>query len=304
MNRSPMLATRRAIAAVTVSMLVTSAAGAAHAQTEPPRDDRHLGLMLGATIAGAVLGAAIDVQLDTPRLSFELHAGAAPPPPPPEAWPVPPPEAWPAPPPEAWPAPPLEAWPAPPPCCYEAPPPAVVVAQPPAPPPKWRQLGFGVSGLVQTPGSGKSSTAGVAVSFHGRTSSRTQLAIELQSLAVDRSADQSRRSDVAGLVAGRLYLWNAALVPYLDLAGGLGRASFTTNELHVTAAQLIGRAGLGLELRLGRHLLLEGMLAEVERVRFDGGSGATAPDSAAGGATVIANREASTELRGGVAYRF
>jgi hypothetical protein len=141
--------------------------------------------------------------------------------------------------------------------------------------------------------------AGGALSLQARTSSRSLFALELQSLASAREAlDGRSRTDLGALLSGRFFLWNAAVAPYLDLAGGMGQAFVDAGSLHARAPQFIGRIGVGLELRLGPHLVLEAQVADVHRLRLDAGG----PSIAA--AALIGDHERSTELRGGVALRF
>ncbi|HET6149290.1 MAG TPA: hypothetical protein VFH68_17260 [Polyangia bacterium] len=246
----------------------------------PPPPARRLGMAISA----ALLGAAIGVELVLPRFRFELHADATPPPPPP--------------PPYDYPAAP------PPPCCYAPPPPPPVMIAEPAPlapqEPDFPRFGVAVNGLIQsTQTSGApAATAGVAVSLQARTSRRSIFAIEVQSLDAERSS--RRRTDQAGLLVGRLFLWDHPIAPYLDLAGGLGRAAIDTQNASVATSEVIGRVGLGLEMRLGPHLVLEGQVARVYKLRLDHEPGGPQPADP----TFIGERELATELRGGLAYRF
>jgi len=275
---------RRAVtgraAALALSVLTTlAAARPARADFEaPPPPARRLGMAISAALAGVAIG----VELVVPRFRFELRADATPPPPYPYPYAAPP----------------------PPPCCYQPPPPPpVVIAAPP--PPVWREpdfprYGVAVNGLIQsmqTAGT-PAATAGLALSLQARTSRRSLFAVELQSLDAERSASR-RRTDQAGLLVGRLFLWDHALAPYLELAGGLGRAAIDTQFASVATSEVIGRAGLGLELRLGPHLVLEGQVAQVYRLRLEHEPGGQPADP-----TFIGEREQATELRGGLAYRF
>ena len=149
-----------------------------------------------------------------------------------------------------------------------------------------------MAGLVEAPQSGQLPLGGMAATMQFRTSSHSLLSLEVQSLGAHRRSDDTRRSDLAGLVGGRVFLWNAAFAPYLELAGGLGQASLRTRELEVHAVQLLGRLGLGLELRLGRHLVLDGQIAQMHRLVFD-----EEGDTAEG-------HERATVFRGGVGLRF
>jgi hypothetical protein len=227
--------------------------------------------------AGFAIGGALALELFSPQLWFEIHAGELPPPPPPVL---------------------------PPPCCYAPPPPPppieMMVAAPPPPEAAPVHLGLAVAGLFQSAGAGQSPIAGVAASLQVRTSPRSLFGLELQSLASDRQPTRSRRNEVAGLMAGRLFAWDAALAPYLELAGGLGHASIDTAALEVSASQLIGRVGLGLELRLGPHLVLDTQLAQVHRLRLDDQPRLVAANDPA----FIGAHEQSTEVRMGLGYRF
>jgi hypothetical protein len=178
-------------------------------------------------------------------------------------------------------------------CCYE---PAVLEAVLDA-----VQLGFSVAGVVQSPPIGGLPLGGIAAALRIQPSSQSLLALEIQSLGAEQGPDGPRRHELAGLVVGRVYLWNAPLAPYLELAGGLGRASVEMNAFEVRASQLVGRIGIGLELRLGQHLALEGEIAQVHRLRLgDDPSYDSDPCCAA----LLDHHERATELRGGLAFRF
>jgi hypothetical protein len=255
----------------------------AHAQMAPADSGPRLGLAIRQV--GFAIGGALALELFAPRVWFEIHAGevpASPPPPSPPSPPSPPPLA------------------PPPPCCYAPPPAVVMVAPEPAREAEPLHVGLAVSGLFQSP-SGQSSIAGLAASLQIRTSPRSLFGLELQSLTSDRAATSaSRRDELAGLMAGRLFAWDAALAPYLELAGGLGHASIDTQALEVSASQLIGRVGLGLELRLGPHLVLDTQVAQVHRLRLDDQSHMVAANDPA----FIGQHEQSTEIRCGLGYRF
>jgi len=278
MNRTQARSVR---SATTILLGVLVAAGLmtrdAHAQAMGPDPDAHVALSLRA--AGVAVGAALAANLFAAHLWLELGADEAPPPRPP--------------------FPPL------PPCCYVPPPPPVVMVAPMplAPPSHPMQLGLAVSGLVQSPSSapGQSPIAGVAAALQVRTSARSILGLEVQSLTSDRTTTtHSRRDELAGLMAGRLFPWDAPFAPYVELAGGLGRASIDTNALVVDVSQLIGRAGIGIELRLGPHLVLDGQLAQVHRFNLDHQS----RDLAASDPAFVGEHERLTELRCGLGYRF
>jgi hypothetical protein len=153
-------------------------------------------------------------------------------------------------------------------------------------------IGLAVAGLVETPQSGQLPLGGMSAALQFRTSRHSLLSLELQSLGAHRRSDDARRSDLGGLVAGRVFLWNAAFAPYLELAGGLGRGSIRTSAFEVHAVQLLGRVGVGLELRLGRHVVLDGQIAQMHRLRFDEDGGSTE------------GHERSTVFRGGLGLRF
>jgi hypothetical protein len=136
---------------------------------------------------------------------------------------------------------------------------------------------------------------GTAGTLQLRTSENSLFFLELQATRADRPWDGLEREDTAGLVGTRLYLWDGWLTPYLDLAAGLGQASFHCCAYHVEAAQFIGRYGLGLELRLGRHLAFEGQVAQVHRLRLDEDPTYVVP---------LDDHERAVEVRGGVAFRF
>ena len=277
MNRTSIRPVRAGAVALTLIVAAAAMAPEARAQQAPADFGPRLGLAIGQ--AGFAIGAALGVEIFAPRLWFEIHAGETPPSYAP--YPSNPPPA--------------------PPCCY-APPPPVMMAAPVPPPfePDPVRLGLAVSGLFQSPGSGQSPIAGVAASLQVRTSPRSLFGVEVQSLASDRQTTRSRRDELAGLLAGRLFAWDAALAPYLELAGGLGHAAIDTQALEVSASQLIGRVGVGIELRLGPHLVLDTQLSQVHRLRLDDSSRMLAASDPA----FIGQHEQSTEIRGGLGYRF
>jgi hypothetical protein len=270
------------IVALGVIVTATLMAPSAHAQELRiySGSDVSLGRSIGRS--AVAIGGAIALNLFAGRLWFELDAGETPPPPPPLGFP-----------PSA-------------PCCYAPPPaPPVMMMAPVAPPPPADdpvRLGLAVSGLIQSSGaaSDKSPLGGVAASLQFRTSARSLLGIEVQSLTSDRTATQSRRDELAGLLAGRLYPWDAPFAPYLELAGGLGRVAIDSQALEVDAAQIIGRAGVGVELRLGPHLVLDAQVAQVHRFSLDHQVSTVAASDPA----FIGQHEQLTELRGGLGYRF
>jgi hypothetical protein len=181
--------------------------------------------------------------------------------------------------------------PPPPPVYVAAPQPVMMVEGAPAP---WPRLGVGLSGLVATSAGGAVS-AGTAGTLQLRTSENSLFFLELQATRADRSWDGLEREDAAGLLGTRLYLWDGLLTPYLDLAVGFGQASFHCCATHLEAAQFIGRYGLGLELRLGRHLALEGQVSQVHRLRLDDDPTYVVP---------LDEHERAVEVRGGIAFRF
>ena len=83
------------------------------------------------------------------------------------------------------------------------------------------------------------------------------------------------------------------------VAGGFGQArSFECCLGEVAASQLVARYGLGLELRLGRHVVLEGQIAQVHRWNADD------DDHRLLASSMIAPRERAVEARGSLAVRF
>lgn len=198
------------------------------------------------------------------------------------------------------------AYPAPAACCYPppAPTPAVIVHGP-APAFDPPALGLAIGGAAHAPASGQLPVGGVVAALQFRTSSHSLLAVELQSLGARTLSNDTRRSELAGLLAGRVFLWNAALAPYLELAAGLGHTSIESTGLEVNASQLLGRYGLGLELRLGRHLVLEGQIARVHKLRLERDDHGVA--YAAFGPQDdrdVGEHERAVELRAGLAFRF
>jgi hypothetical protein len=239
---------------------------------------------VGAVIVGAVLadivGAAVDAHIHVPPVSVHVETYPAPPPPPPYYY-VPAPPTPPPPPPA---------------------PPFVYVQSPPPPHRDFPQLGLALSGTVQSGGNDYEAVGGVAAALQLRTSRKSLLALELQSVGVRRESDDSRRNDLAALLAGRVFFWNAALAPYLELAGGLGRTSLDVGGWHASTSQLLGRIGLGLELRLGRHVVLDGQIASLHRLRVGDGVHrhvASGPLDAP-----FDEHERATEIRFGGALRF
>jgi hypothetical protein len=67
----------------------------------------------------------------------------------------------------------------------------------------------------------------------------------------------------------RLFPWDWTLSPFVDLAAGFGRASYHCCAYQEHAAQFLGRYGVGLELRLGPHVVLHAQVATVHRRRLD-----------------------------------
>jgi hypothetical protein len=180
----------------------------------------------------------------------------------------------------------------PPPPVY-LPPPQPVVVMEPAPSP-WPNFGIGLSGLAVSSAGGAVST-GTAGTLQWRTSAQSLFFLELQSLRADRAWDGLEREDVAGLMGVRLYAWDSFLTPYLDLAAGFGEASFHCCSTRLDAAQFLARYGVGLELRLGRHLAFDAQVAQIHRLRLDVDTGPVVP---------LDDHERAMEVRGGIAFRF
>lgn len=195
-------------------------------------------------------------------------------------------------------------------CCYGPPPPMsygtpyspTSVASVAYADPQYPRFGLSLMGAVQAGWNARDAVGGVAAALQVRTSPHTMLGFELQSVGARRVNDDSHRNDVAGLLAGRLFFWNAPIAPYLELAGGAGRTNLSGNGYQVSASQLLGRFGVGLEFRLGRHLVLDGQIAQLHRLRLDDDD----PDLAVYGNTVVGfdRHERATELRGGIGFRF
>jgi hypothetical protein len=242
-----------------VTLVSSMLAGPAHAHPGWHRNDG--GAVVGAIVAGAVIGAAVGAMIEPPPpVAVQIYA------PPPPVY-------------------------VPPPVYYATPPPPVMMVAAPAPRPV---LGVSLSGVIDSLG-GDAVSAGTAGALQLRSSPNTLISLELQSLEADRPQDGMRRDDLAGLLGLRLYLWDAWLTPYLDGAVGFGRASFQCCATRESATQFLGRYGLGLELRLGRHLAFDGEIAQVHRLRLDAGSGPVLP---------LEDHERSAEVRGGIAFRF
>jgi hypothetical protein len=273
------------IVALGVIVSATLMAPSAHAQELRIYSGSDAGFGRSVGRSAIAIGGALALNLFAARLWFELDAGEAPPPPPLGFPPVAP-------------------------CCYAPPPPPVMMMAPVAPPPAADdpvRLGLAVSGLIQSSGaaSDQSPRGGVAASLQFRTSARSLFGLEVQSLTSDRTATHSRRDELAGLMAGRLFPWDAPFAPYLELAGGLGRVAIDTQALEVDVAQIIGRAGLGIELRLGPHLVLDAQVAQVHRFSLGHQANTVAAsDPASTDPAFVGQHEQLTELRGGLGYRF
>jgi hypothetical protein len=193
--------------------------------------------------------------------------------------------------------------PVPAPCCY-GPAPVVVHSAPPRP---HAQVGLAISGQAHSPVSGQLPVGGVVGALQFRTSSHSLLALELQSMGARRPSDGTRRDEVAGLLAGRVFFWNASLAPYFELAGGLGHTSIESPAMNVEASQLLGRYGLGLELRMGRHLVLEGQIAQVHKLRLgldDPGDPGYVPVIGLDDDRDVRKHERAVEFRAGLGFRF
>jgi hypothetical protein len=239
-----------------------------------------VGAIAGAVIADAI-GGSVEAAVVTPSVAVQVQSYPAPPPPPPPVY---------------YPAPP--APPPPPPAVYSTPYPASYY--PARARDDYPQLGLSLAGAVQAGWADELPVGGVAGTLQLRTSSHSLLGLELQSLGGYRPSEGTRRTDMAALLAGRLFLWNAALAPYLELAGGLGRTSLEWGAYEARASQLLGRFGVGLELRLGRHLVLDGQIAQLHRLRLDDDG----PRTVATAPSPFDRHEQATEIRGGVGIRF
>jgi hypothetical protein len=267
-------------------LALATIANPGEAQARPWRVHRAIGAAAGA-MAGAMIGAAIEGHIVVGPPVVRVHHYPA--------W-TPAPVYVPAPPPPA--------------VVYQSAPPTVVVHQAPAPvvvqqqavmvqqaEPARSVLGLSVVGLIDSGNTGESAAAGMAAALQFRLSPRSQLSLELQSLASQREWDRARREDIGVLLGARLFLWDAVLAPYLDVGGGFGRATFRCCSETVNVPQFLGRYGLGLELRLGRHLVLDAQLARVHRFQLteDGRPSYESP---------VDEHERVTELRGGLTFLF
>jgi hypothetical protein len=212
---------------------------------------------VGAVIAGVAVGAAIQAILAPPVV--EVYG------PPPPAYPPP---------------------------VVMMPPPAVVVAAPRAASPA---VGITLSGVLQDLGAEQGLTGGAAVDLQYRANPHAMLSLELQSLKVEHTLDRTQREDTAALVGLRLFPWDWTLSPFVDLAAGFGRASYHCCAYQEHAAQFLGRYGVGLELRLGSHVVLDAQVATVHRLRLD------EPGPAL---SAFEDHERATEVRGGFGFVF
>jgi hypothetical protein len=192
----------------------------------------------------------------------------------------------------------------PPPCCWIRPYPRPVMvvegtqAPRPAPAPK---AGIALGGSVHAPRSGQPALGGSSLALQFGVSPRGLFALELETLRAEGNG--MRRRDTGALLAGRLYLWNAPLSLFLEGAGGAMRARHEVLGESDRATQLVARGGAGLELRLGRHLALEGRVSRVRRFRIDDRSSA-AQVSCGCIPAQVADHERATELRAALALRF
>jgi hypothetical protein len=269
------------IGGATLAIFLTTALSSRDAHAHRGWGRGRGGPSVGGFIAGAIVGAAVGAILAPPTVEvYGQPAYAYPPPPPP---------------------------PAPPPCCYAPPPPPMVFMQP-ARPEDAPEVGLAASAVFQSPHSGQMPVGGVAIDLQLMGSPHTMLALELQSLGMHDLTRDERRTQLDGLLAGRLFLWDAALAPYFELAGGVGRTSVAVSGYDAAAAQLVGRAGFGLELRIGRHLVFDGGLARTARLRLyrdrpeEGSLAGLEPPASV--VVAIDDYESATEARIGLGFRF
>ena len=250
----------------------------------------------GGAIAGAVVGAiAGAVIADAVGASAEASVRVQTYPAPPVYVPAPPPP----PPPVYVPAPPAPAPPPPPPAPPVVYAPYTQTYYTPAARPEYPRLGLALLGTVQAGWGDTMPVGGAAGVLQIRTSRHSLLSLELQSVGAYRPSDGTRRNDLSALLGGRVFFWNAALAPYLELAGGLGRTSLEVGGFEARASQIHGRFGVGLELRLGRHLVLDGQIAQLHRLRFEDEAVAVNNQPAP-----FDRHERATEVRGGIGVRF
>jgi hypothetical protein len=199
------------------------------------------------------------------------------------------------------PPPPPPVWRyAPPPVVYA--PPRVVYVPRPAPPVVIQaapvqtapmNLGLSFSGVVQEPTGGEPTSGGVSFKLQSMTWSRSMLFLELQGVTSPRTRDGFQRQDGALLLGTRLFLLDGPLTPYLEVAGGLGASTFTCCGEEMNSEQLVGRYGIGLELRLGQHLAFEAQVGQIHRWNY------RTDDP-----TITRRTERALELHGGLSLRF
>ena len=143
-----------------------------------------------------------------------------------------------------------------------------------------------------------------------RTSRLTLLGFELQALGDD--FEQRRLRELGGLVTGRFFLWDWFLSPYLVLGGGLARSTFETAGSGVKVLHAVGTAGLGIELRLGDNIVLDGQVSQIHRLKlsasgWSGGRIGQMPVGDSGDELVHPWGEAADrgwDLRAGLTVRF
>jgi hypothetical protein len=154
------------------------------------------------------------------------------------------------------------------------------------------QLRLSLGGTMQTAGSASGAMGGVAVALQAGLFRHTLLGIELQSVGTF-DEDRVRRDDVAGLVTARVLPWRGPVAPYLEVAAGVGGARVRTGGYQARTSLLLARYGIGLELRLGHHVVLDGQLAQLHRFATDGAAN-----------PYVGDQERATELRAGLGFRF
>jgi hypothetical protein len=147
-----------------------------------------------------------------------------------------------------------------------------------------------IGGTVQAEGDGGAAIGGVVAAVQSGFR-HALLGVEFQSTGT-RGDERNGRHDLALLVNARLYAWRGLVAPYLEVAAGGGTTSRRLQGYESSASQLLGRFGGGVELRLGRHVVLDGGVGQVHRWSME-----PVPPR------LIGEHERALELRAGLGIR-
>lgn len=156
-------------------------------------------------------------------------------------------------------------------------------------------VGLAAYGVAEVPGNEQPGTGGLALALQVRTSRHAMLLLEVEGVGAPHVPQGPRRADAAGLIGLRLLPWDGPLAMFVDLAAGLGESTFYCCGERLHSQHLVGRYGLGLELRLSPHLVLEGQLGRIHRLTYDTEDALLSPED---------EHRSALDLRAGVAFRF